>query len=242
VTDSAEAPSNKLSSASRRRSAAHVVVDHVGRDSDAVVFIDDDVEHHLRRVLRLRAGEIVTITDLAGNWRSATVATGDRMQLVDPSPVEFEPRSDDLLTLAVAIPKGDRLDWMVQKVTELGVDRLVLVHAERSTTRWDHDRSATQLERLRRISVEACRQSRRVWGVDIEGPVPAIDALAGAVVAEPGGRPLSAEDSLIAIGPEGGWSAEELGAAVDRVSLGPNILRVETAAIAAVALRVALCH
>ncbi len=81
-----------------------------------------------------------------------------------------------------------------------------------------------------------------MWGVEIHGPVPAIDVLADAVVAEPGGRALRATDTLVAIGPEGGWSDDELGTVRDRVSLGPNILRVETAAVAATALCVMLRH
>ena len=243
MTDSAAAPSPESASAARRRSAAHVVVDHIGSDDDATVLLDDDVEHHLRRVLRLRTGESVTVTDLAGRWREGEVTGGrDRLQLATRGPVVVEPRPLRSPTLAVAIPKGDRLDWMVQKVTELGVGRLVLLHADRSTTRWAAERSAAQLDRLGRIAVEACRQSRRVWGVDIEGPVAAADVLAGAVVAEPGGRPLAAGDATIAIGPEGGWSDEELSIAGDHVSLGPHILRVETAAIAATALCVALGH
>ena len=70
----------------------------------------------------------------------------------------------------------------------------------------------------------------------IEGPLPALTVLPGCVVAEPGGRPVASTDDAIAIGPEGGWSEAELGAARGIVTLGANILRVETAAIAAVAL------
>ncbi len=134
------------------------------------------------------------------------------------------------------MPKGDRLDWLVQKVTELGVDRLSLLHAERSVVRWKPDRVQSQLVRLRRIADEACRQSRRVWRVEIDAPVEASTVLAGFVVAEPGGRRLESTDRSVAIGPEGGWSPEELDVARDRVSLGPNILRTETAAVAATAL------
>ena len=243
MTGSADVPSTEPSNASRRAAAAHVVIADVGRDADEVVPVDGDTEHHLRRVLRLRQGEIVTVTDLRGKWRLAEVGGDrDRVRLVAARPVVTEAPRATPITLAVAIPKGDRLDWMVQKVTELGLDRLVLLHAARSTTRWDADRAATQLDRLRRISVEACRQSRRVWGLEIEGPCPAGDVLGSAVVAEPGGRRLDVDDTVIAIGPEGGWDDDELAAARGRVSLGPNILRVETAAVAATALRVILGH
>ncbi len=84
MTDSAAAPSHESSiSAVRRRSAAHVVLDDVGREGAAELFLDDDVEHHLRRVLRLRDGEVVTITDLAGHWRSATVVADTRSAAID---------------------------------------------------------------------------------------------------------------------------------------------------------------
>jgi 16S rRNA (uracil1498-N3)-methyltransferase len=242
VNGSADAPSSDPSAA-LRRSAAHVVVDDIGREGDSVVLVDDDVEHHLRRVLRLRDGETVTVTDLAGRWRAATVtASRDRVVLSSPGPVSVVERSDREMALSVAIPKGDRLDWMVQKVTELGVDRIVLLHADRSTIRWDVERAASQLARLGRIAVEASRQSRRVWGVEIEGPVESTSVLPGSVIAEPGGRKLTAGDTSVAIGPEGGWSRSEIELACDTVSLGPNILRVETAAVAATALCVNLRH
>jgi 16S rRNA (uracil1498-N3)-methyltransferase len=243
VTGSADAPSNDPSGASLRLSAAHVVVDDVGREADSVISVDDEVEHHLRRVLRLRDGEMVTVTDLAGRWRAATVtASRDRVVLSSPGPVSVVERPDRSITLSVAIPKGDRLDWMVQKVTELGVDRRVRLHADRSATRWDAERAASQVERLGRIALEASRQSRRVWGVVIEGPVEASSVLTGSVIAEPGGRRLTAGDTHVAIGPEGGWSRREIELAGSMVSLGPNILRVETAAVAATALCVNFRH
>ena len=226
-----------------RRAAAHVVVDDVGRDGDAMVPIGGDVEHHLRRVLRLRDGEVVTVTDLRGRWRSTLVSGGrDHIDLRVGGDVVVATRPDPLLTIAAAIPKGDRLDWMVQKLTELGVDRLTLLHAEHSTTRWDAARSDAQRDRAHRVSLEACRQSRRVWAMDIDGPVPALSALAGFVVAEPGGRPVAPTDEAIAIGPEGGWSDAELDAARGSVSLGANILRVETAALAAATLCASFRH
>ena len=76
-------------------------------------------------------------------------------------------------------------------------------------------------------------QARRVWVPSITGPFPASTVLPGGVVAEPGGRPVAPNDRLIAIGPEGGWTPDELALAQDRVGLGDAVLRVETAAVAA---------
>jgi 16S rRNA (uracil1498-N3)-methyltransferase len=219
-----------------RSTSTHVLVDAEQLSSDALV-LDGDTEHHLRRVLRLRDGERVSVTDGAGRWLIASVhLDGSSLRLDPSSEIVVEAARSDPFTIAVAMPKGDRLDWLVQKVTELGVDRIVLLHADRSVVRWKPDRVGSQLTRLRRIADEACRQSRRVWRVEIDGPVEASSVLSGMVVAEPGGRRLSPEDRAVAIGPEGGWSPDELGAAADRVSLGANILRTETAAVAASAL------
>jgi 16S rRNA (uracil1498-N3)-methyltransferase len=137
------------------------------------------------------------------------------------------------LTIAVAVPKADRPEWLVQKLTELGVDRIVFLHTERSVVRWDAERGAKHLVKLRRVAAEALEQSRRVWLPELAGPVPAATFLHAAVVAEPGGRPLTADDRTIAIGPEGGWTDAELAAASGAVDLGDGVLRVETAALAA---------
>ena len=147
-------------------------------------------------------------------------------------------RGDPPLTVAVTPPKGDRLEWLVAKCTEVGVDRIVLLEAERSVVRWRGDRADKQLERLRRIAVEASMQSRRVWLPVLEGPVAALTFLPDVTVAEPGGAPVTGLISTIAVGPEGGWSSAELASAGGRVSLGDQILRTETAAVAAAVLMV----
>ena len=115
----------------------------------------------------------------------------------------------------------------------------MLLHAEHSVVRWKADRVEHQLARLQRIADEALRQSRGCYRLSIDAPVAAIDVLDEFVVAEPGGRRLSPEDTSVAIGPEGGWSDAELAAARGRVDLGPTILRTETAAVAVSALCVA---
>lgn len=208
-----------------RRAAAHVLVD----DVDAPVLSDDET-HHLFRVLRVRDGDLVTVTDGAGRWRECR-AVGDH---VEPSTaVEFVPRRVEPLTVAFAIPKQDRPEWIVQKLTEIGIDRIVLLHAERSVVRWSDDRADRHMAKLARVAAEAVQQSRGVWLPELHPPRTAMEILAGVPVAEPGGRELRPGDATIAVGPEGGWSGRELERAGDLVSLGATVLRVETAAIVA---------
>jgi 16S rRNA (uracil1498-N3)-methyltransferase len=225
--------------AARRRATSQVLLDVADAaliDVDVMV-PPEDVEHHLRRVLRAREGESIAVTDGAGRWRMTEVrlsgssftleAVGDPVQ--DDSPRPF--------TLATAMPKGDRLDWLVQKTVELGVHRIVLLHAERSTVRWKPERVDKQLTRLQRIADESTRQSRRVWRSVVEGPVAAGEILSSAAVAEPGETGHPRDEAMIAIGPEGGWTETELAASPRRIGLGDAVLRVETAAVAATTLR-----
>lgn len=217
-----------------------MLVDADVLDGGDRIALPDAVEHHLRSVLRLRDGDTVGVTDGAGRWRLAVaVRRGGVVELEASSELVVDPGRSHPITIASAIPKGDRLDWMVQKVTELGVDRLVLLETERSVVRWKPDRVERQLDRLQRIADEALRQSRRVVRLQIEPPVPAVDVLGAYAVAEPGGRPLARTDTRVAIGPEGGWSDAELSVAAGRIDLGATILRTETAAVAVSALCVA---
>lgn len=210
-----------------RRAAAHVLVDDV-----AVPVLADADAHHLFRVLRVRDGEVVTVTDGAGAWRRCRAAGG----AVEPDgQVVTEPGDDDPVTIGFAVPKMDRPEWIVQKLTEIGVARIVLLAAERSVVRWDGERAAKHLAKLERVAAEAVQQSRQVFRPEIVGPVAAADFLPGAVAAEPGGRGIASSDRTFAIGPEGGWSDAELRLALDRVRLGSSVLRVETAAVVAAA-------
>ena len=227
----------------RRRAAAHVFVGSEELGTDGVIALSDDTQHHLSRVLRLRDGVVISVCDGAGKWRLATVV-GERqaLHIEANSDIEFEPFPLAPLTLATAMPKGERLDWLVQKITELGVDRLQLLDADHSVVRWKPSDVDKKLLRLKRIAESAAQQSRRTYLPEVLPPVKAYDLLEGAAVAEPGGRALTANDRMVAIGPEGGWSNAEIALARDRVTLGPNVLRTETAAVAAAALCVAACH
>lgn len=210
-----------------RSSAAHVFV-----SSLSAPVPDPDDAHHLFRVLRLRDGEVVTVSEGQGGWRCTEVAGGT----LRPTGEEVREAPARQCTIAVAIPKGDRLDWMVQKLTEIGVSRIILLHCARSVVRWPAERAERQLVRLGRVAREAAAQSRRTWLPVLEGPLPfaSVAGMLGTVLADPDGEPLVAA-SVVVIGPEGGFTTEELGAGLPTVRLADTVLRVETAAILAAA-------
>lgn len=213
----------------RRRAAAQVFVDDLGTPT-----LDDGASHHLGRVLRLRHGETVVAGDGRGHWVRCAYQ-GTRELAVDGE-VVTEPMASPLLTVAFVPAKAERPEWVVQKLTEVGVDRIVVLTAVRSVVRWDGARAEAAMTRLRRVVVEAAAQSRRVWLPEVAGVWP-LERLAdaGLALAEPGGGALGPGVTGIAVGPEGGWAPEELAGAAGRptVSLGRHVLRAETAAIAA---------
>jgi 16S rRNA (uracil1498-N3)-methyltransferase len=200
--------------------------------------LSPDDRRHLERVLRLRPGEDVTVSDGAGQWRLCRF--GDRLDPVGD--IQADERPTPAITVAVALTKGERLDWAVQKLTELGVDVIVPMSAARSVVRWDADRAGRHTERLRRIARQAAMQSRRTWlpSVDDVRPFAELAARPGAAMAAAGGEPPSLRSPFVLVGPEGGWSEEERAAALPTVELGPTVLRAETAAVAAGALLCAL--
>jgi len=208
------------------RGGPHVFVD----DVEAPV-LDDRDAHHLGRVLRLTPGEPLTVCDGAGRWRACRF--GDPLE--PDGPVHEVAPSVPPVTIAFPPVKGERPDWTVQKLTEIDVDRICLLEADRAVVRWEGERAERHLERLGRVAREAAMQSRRVFLPVLEGPVPLARLLGeGAAVAEPTatvGPTLS--NSTIAIGPEGGWSPAELEAATVKVRLATTVLRVETAALVA---------
>jgi 16S rRNA (uracil1498-N3)-methyltransferase len=148
--------------------------------------------------------------------------------------------------VAFALTKGEKPELVVQKLTELGVDRIIPVRSERSVIRLDASRAEAAGERWRRIAREAARQCRRARLPAVEELRP-LAALAGhpaVVVAERGGGPAAALGSppggevLLVVGPEGGLTGAELEplAPWARLGLGPHVLRAETAALAAAAV------
>jgi 16S rRNA (uracil1498-N3)-methyltransferase len=208
---------------------------------------------HLIRVLRAQVGQEFDIA--AGG-----VVRAGRIVNVKPNRVEFELGSEVAaaaaaqITLLLAIFKFDRMEWAIEKCTELGISRIVPVIARRTDAHLA-TAAAKRTERWRRIVLQASEQSRRAAPPELAQSIKVRDAAAlpgvlRIVLAESEKQsqlrdvlvPDSEGETLLAIGPEGGWADEELQLFNDSgwtsASLGPTILRAETAAIAATAIAV----
>lgn len=212
------------------RAAAHAFVADLGAPDLA-----DDDRHHLERVLRLRPGEAVTVSDGTGGWRPCRFGAGGRLE--PDGDARCDSRPAPTLTVGFAPTKGDRPEWVVQKLTEAGVDRIVVLTTARAVVRWEGERAGRHAARLRKVAREAAMQSRRTWlPVVQDAPVlaPLVAELDGrCALAEAGGGPPSLERPAVLVGPEGGWSDEERALVPAHVALGPHVLRAETAAVAA---------
>jgi 16S rRNA (uracil1498-N3)-methyltransferase len=225
----------------------HLFVDPSPGLTDTVDVAGED-GRHLARVLRLRVGETVTVADGSGAWRAYRVGEvgGVAVRLDATAAPEREPALRPALAVAFALTKGEKPELVVQKLTELGTDRIAPVVAERSVARPDPARAWAAVERWRRIAREAARQCRRARLPAVEELRP-LESLIGhpaIVVAERGGPGAGALGSppggevLVVVGPEGGLTGAEVEelAPWARLGLGPHVLRAETAALAAAAV------
>jgi 16S rRNA (uracil1498-N3)-methyltransferase len=203
-----------------------------------VPVLDADARHHLERVRRLRPGEALTVGDGRGRFRVVRFGA----DLVADGPIEQVCRDIPCVTVAFALTKSDKPELVVQKLTELDVDRIVPFVAARTVVRWDSGKVARNVERWRTIAREAAAQAHRPWLpeiTDVATFAQVIDA-DGVTVADPDGEPPTLDRPTVLVGPEGGWAPEELAAAPHRTRLPGNVLRAETAAVVAGALLVAL--
>jgi 16S rRNA (uracil1498-N3)-methyltransferase len=221
------------------------------------VRLDGAEAHHLLHVLRAKPGLEVVLFDGSGAEFDATVQQTDRaavyLNVSKRREADREPAV--AVTLGVALPKGDRQRWLVEKATELGVARLVPLITMRGVAQ----PVGAALERFRRGVIEAAKQCGRNRLMDVGEPQPWAEFVGGQapvaatrLLAHPGGIALSAAlrsdggaagEIWLAIGPEGGWTESEVRQALDAgwlaVDLGRRLLRTETAAIA-LAARVVL--
>ncbi len=219
------------------------VYHHESIESNRVTLVGSEA-HHLTRVRRVGAGELIILFDGRGGVFEGRVESVDRRQVEVAILNSIDPRPEPpvILSLATAVPKGDRFDWFVEKATELGVARIIPIRTERSVV----DPRSSKLDRLRNVVIEACKQSGRDRLLEIDDPIRWIDLIADVsptegYIAHPGGASMNflarPDRVTLAIGPEGGFTDPEVDQAValgwHRVGLGPNLLRIETAALAA---------
>jgi 16S rRNA (uracil1498-N3)-methyltransferase len=205
--------------------------------------------HYLTRVMRLGEGAKLTVLD--GSGAAFTCRLEGSRAVVEGR--EDVPEPPVAVTLYQALPKADKLDWILQKATELGAARIVPLVAARSVAQVKGEKVDAKLARWRKLVTEAAEQSERGRIPVVEAPVePGKVVLApgewGFVLAERGKSPslpaalppVPPTAVSLFVGPEGGWTPEELdqlaAAGARPVSLGPRILRTETAALAAVTL------
>jgi len=227
--------------------AHHFFVDP-GDIRDGIVALRGQEAHHAAVVLRIRPGERISVADGTGRVMEAVVSNvGDTVDARVHSIREIGPLVP-AITLFQGIAKGERMDVVVQKSVEIGVARIVPVMSDRTVARWDDRKRAKSVQRWREIAKGAGKQCGTAWFTHVEDIADTFDVASPAVALDPDADarlrdvlPASRPDGLsLVIGPEGGLSPDELdtlrecGVAV--ATLGPRILRTETAGPVAAAL------
>ena len=221
--------------------------------------LDEAESHHCAEVLRLRQGDRVVVFNGAGTEVTAEISLLSKREVgLRALITHTTPPPAAVLTLAQAVPKGKNMDLVIQKATELGAADIVPLLSERTVVRLDEREAAEKQEKWQRIAVEACKQCGQNHLPRVRRPVtpekffaqqPAQDLLLIAAI-EPGARRLkellaewraihsgraNPASVLVLVGPEGDFTPAEVGLAKSRgclpLSLGPVILRTETAAI-----------
>jgi 16S rRNA (uracil1498-N3)-methyltransferase len=227
------------------------------RWTDTTATLDGEQAQHLGRVLRARPGMEFDVVTGSRAWR-AQITSIEHEAVHFTLLEELAPDAVLPITLLLSVFKFDRLEWAIEKAVELGCSRILPVLADRTEKHLAHA-AVKRVERWRRIALEASKQSRRSDLPEIPDPMRLPAALAATLAAR---RILLSEteehqsllrmfeqasagqEVAIAIGPEGGWTAAEIAAFAEAgwqsATLGPRILRVETAAIAALSIALAV--
>ena len=229
-----------------------------GAITPPTIHITGDLLHHLRDSLRLRPGDSLALNDGCGtryrvevtHVTSQVIVSRIIDRLTEPAP------KTSPIVLGQSLIKGDRMDWVIQKATELGVAGVALIHSTHSVIKPNPERLDHQRSRWERIARDAAQQSERWTLPTIADPVDLAEIcrqyasapLKGMLVERSNGPSLSAiplpsdrqRPIVLLIGPEGGWAPEEQRLAQEQsflpLALGPRILRAETAAIAALSI------
>ena len=226
--------------------------------SQQAVSVTGDVLLHLRDSLRITVGEIVLFGDGVSRRYRTEISAVTKQALTGQilaTLTQPAPRAPTLI-LGQALLKGDKMDWVIQKATELGVGEIVPIESRHSVVQLKADRVDHQLARWQRIALEAAQQSEQ-WRVPTIAPPQSLSVLLPSratdrvtlmLTERREGKSLQTvnlpEDAtgsvLVLIGPEGGWSKEEMEiaeqAGIQPITLGQQILRAETAAIATMSI------
>lgn len=225
---------------------------------DSLVELPPAASHHALRVLRLDVGDAVTLFNGEGGEYPGRIAEAGRAVRVQLGAwIDIERESPLELVLAQALPSGDKMDFVVQKAVELGVARIQPLLALRSVVRLAGERAARRVEHLRQVAISACEQCGRNRLPEIApildlrqwlGQLAQDNQMQRLLLSPQGGRrprALAGNRFLLLVGPEGGLDMEEAAAArlagFADLSLGPRILRTETAGPAALAALGACC-
>lgn len=224
-----------------------------------ILVLAGDEARHAGGSLRLRPGDLLTSGDGEGAIATCVVEGVDKDQVrARVRERRVVPRPTPHIAVHLSAPKGERLTWAVQKLTEIGVDSIILVEASRSVRRWwSEEKGLKSADRLQKVAREAAKQSRRAFLPALGGPVPWASAVEASTAqgllvvlwerAEVSLRAVLPEEPPervgLLVGPEGGIPEEDARAAEKEgaflASLGPIILRTETAAIVGATLALA---
>ncbi len=219
----------------------------------AQVELPEQAAHHAMKVLRMQAGDTVTLFDgQGGEWLAEILGAGRTARVVLREFIDRDCESPLYITLVQALPSGDKMDWVVEKCVELGVTTIQPVAAKRSVIRLSTERMTRRVAHWNGIASAACEQCGRnrvpIVAPVLDLPQYLAKAMAqnarrlllapeGSIALQALGKPL--EPVIVMVGPEGGWEEGEMQAAhaagFTAVRLGPRVLRTETAGAAVLA-------
>jgi 16S rRNA (uracil1498-N3)-methyltransferase len=220
---------------------------------DTIFELPPEAAHHANRVLRLRVNDPVQVFDGKGNALDATISeiSGKRVELINLKPCATELQQNLHIVLAQAMCSSEKMDWVVQKATELGAAEILPVQTQRSVAKLTSERAEKRTEHWQSVAVSACEQCGRntlpqthapqeftIWMSQQRGTPGA------KLILQPGGattlhqHPRPQGKITLLVGPEGGFSADEVlmahQAGFVSILLGPRVLRTETAALAGI--------
>jgi len=220
---------------------------------DSLILLETGPGHHVARVLRLGVGDALVLFDGGGGEYPAVITSIDNKQVEVKAGIRraLDCESPLHIHLGIALSRGERMDWIVQKSTELGVNAITPLLTEHTGVKLAGERAEKKIEHWRQVAISACEQCGRNR-VPVINPLQRLDNWLAATDAErklvlhhrAGDRQVKAGQTpstvALLVGPEGGLSEEEIAAAeragFSALRLGPRVLRTETAPLAAIVL------